>query len=483
VAHLTSFARAFRTPDLRRKLLFTLGLIVVFRFGSAVPAPGISAANVRYCAGLESSRGTAANLYAVLNLFSGNSLLHVTVFALGIMPYITASIIVQLLTQVIPRLQALKDQDRAGQATITQYTRYLTVGLAVVVSAGYVQLARAGNLFPGTGCSAVSHPLIPDPSVLTIATMMATMVAGTAAIMWMGELITDRGIGNGMSVMIFTSVVAGAFGELERVYLTRGIPMTLTVVVVIVAVVGFVVFMEQAQRRIPVQYTRRMTGRRVYGGATTYIPVKVNQAGVVPVIFASSLLYIPPLAVSMLGNQDNPQGWVAWADRYLVPSVKVFPVYYLTLFALIVAFTYFYVSITFNPAEVADNIRKYGGFVPGLRPGPPTARYLGYVLARLTAAGAVYLAAIAMLPLVALDMIGVGSQVLFSGVSLLIMVGVGLDTVKQIESQLQQHNYAGFLRQPARPAAPAGPAKPAGPAGPAGELAGTSGGPAALTLS
>jgi len=217
-----------------------------------------------------------------------------------------------------------------------------------------------------------------------------------------------------------------------------------------------------------------MTGRRVYGGATTYIPVKVNQAGVVPVIFASSLLYIPQLAASLLGNPNHPAGWIAWTDRYLIPSVKVFPVYYLAFFALIVAFTYFYTSITFNPAEVADNIRKYGGFVPGLRPGPPTARYLAYVLSRLTAAGAVYLALIAMLPMVALDMIGVSSQVLFSGASLLIVVGVGLDTVKQIESQLQQHDYAGFLRQPA------GPARPAGSAG---ELAGTSGGPAALTLS
>jgi preprotein translocase subunit SecY len=233
---------------------------------------------------------------------------------------------------------------------------------------------------------------------------------------------------------------------------------------VVVAVIGFVVFIEQAQRRIPIQYTRRMTGRRVYGGATTYIPVKVNQAGVVPVIFASSLLYLPQLAAPLLGNP----GWVGWTDRYLVPSVKVFPVYYLTFFALMVAFTYFYTSITFNPAEVADNIRKYGGFVPGLRPGPPTARYLSYVLSRLTAAGAVYLAVIAMLPMIALDEIGIGSQVLFSGVSLLIMVGVGLDTVKQIESQLQQHSYEGFLRKPARPG---------------GELAGTSGEPAALTMS
>ena len=390
MATLTRFAQAFRTPDLRKKLLFTLGLIALFRFGSALPAPGISAANVRYCSGLESSRGTAANLYAVLNVFSGNSLLHVTVFALGIMPYITASIIVQLLTQVIPRLQALKEQDRAGQ--------------------------------------------------------------GTAMIMWMGELVTDRGIGNGMSVMIFTSVIAVFVGELEQIYLTRGVPMTLTVIVVAVAVIAFVVFVEQAQRRIPVQYAKRMTGRRGYDGATTYIPVKVNQAGVIPVIFASSLLSIPQLAASLLGNQNSPQGWVAWVDRYLVPSVHVLPVYYLAFFVLIVAFTYFYTSITFNPAEVADNTRKYGGFVPGLRPGPPTASYLGYVLTRLTTPGAVYLAVIALLPMVALGMIGIGSQALFSGVSLLIMVGVGLDTVKQIESQLQQHHYEGFLRRSARPA-------------------------------
>jgi preprotein translocase subunit SecY len=482
VATLTRFAQAFRTPDLRKKLLFTLGLIALFRFGSALPAPGISAANVRYCAGLESSRGGAANLYAVLNIFSGNSLLHVTVFALGIMPYITASIIVQLLTQVIPRLQALKDQDRAGQATLTQYTRYLTVGLAVIISAGYVQLARSGNLFPGTDCSAASHPLIPDPSVLIIATMMITMVAGTAVIMWMGELVTDRGIGNGMSVMIFTSVIAVFFGELEQIYLTKGIPMTLEVIAVAVAVIAFVVFIEQAQRRIPVQYAKRMTGRRVYGGATTYIPVKVNQAGVIPVIFASSLLSIPQLAASLLGNQNNPQGWVAWVDRYLVPSVHVLPVYYLAFFVLIIGFTYFYTSITFNPAEIADNTRKYGGFVPGLRPGPPTASYLSYVLTRLTTPGAVYLAVIALLPMVALGTIGIGSQALFSGVSLLIMVGVGLDTVKQIESQLRQHHYEGFLRRPARLAPLARSAEPAENAA-AGKMMGTSDAPTALKVS
>ena len=244
--------------------------------------------------------------------------------------------------------------------------------------------------------------------------------------------------------------------------------MTLTVVVVVVAVIGFVVFIEQAQRRIPVQYARRMTGRRVYGGATTYIPVKVNQAGVVPVIFASSLLYLPQLAASLLGNQNSPQGWVAWMDRYLVPSVNVFPVYYLAFFVLIIAFTYFYISITFNPAEVADNIRKYGGFVPGLRPGPPTAAYLGYVLTRLTARRGGVPGGDRDAPDGRAGQIGVGSQVLFSGVSLLIMVGVGLNTVKQIESQLRQHHYEGFLRKPARPG---------------GELAGTSEAPAALTVS
>ena len=439
---LTGFAQAARTPDLRKKLLFTLGIVALFRFGSALPAPGISASAVRYCSGLEATRGPAANVFAVINLFSGNSLLHVTVFALGIMPYITASIIVQLLTQVIPRLQALKDEGRAGQAKITQYTRYLTVGLAVMTSVGYVAVARSGNLFPGTDCSATNHPLIPHPSPLTIATMMITMVSGTAVIMWMGELVTDRGIGNGMSVMIFTSVIAVIPGEFEQVYLTKGLRLTLMTVVVVVALVGFVAFMEQAQRRIRVQYARRVPGWRQPGVTSTYIPVKVNQAGVVPVIFASSLLYVPQLAAPLLGA-GRLQGWV---DRYLTPSVTVFPVYYLAFFGLIIAFTYFYASITFNPAEVADNMKQYGGFVPGLRPGRPTAEYLGYVLTRLTAAGSVYLAAIAMFPLVALAKLGVSTQVQFSGVSLLIMVGVGLDTVKQIESQLRQHNYAGFLR-------------------------------------
>jgi preprotein translocase subunit SecY len=450
VAKLAMFAQAFRTPDVRKKLLFTLGIIVLYRFGATLPAPGISTANVRYCSGLATSQtggqGTAANFYAMLNLFSGGSLLHITVFALSIMPYITSSIILQLLTEVIPRLRTLKDEGQAGQAKITQYTRYLTVGLAVLIAATYVQAARSGSLFSGSACSAANHPIIPHPTVLTIATMMITMVSGTAVIMWMGELITDRGIGNGMSVMIFTSVVAGLFGGVEQVYLTKGIPMTLTLVVVVIALVAGVVFIEQAQRRIPVQYAKRITGRRVYGGATTYIPLKVNQAGVVPVIFASSLLFLPQTAASLLGHAN--QGWVAWVDRYLVPGTGAFPVYYILYFLLILGFTWFYVSITFNPTEVAGNMAKYGGFVPGLRPGPATAGYLNYVLSRLTAAGSVYLAAIALLPLVVLGQLGLGSQLAFSGTSLLIVVGVGLDTVKAIESQLHQHRYTGFMRPP-----------------------------------
>ena len=453
---LGTFAQAFRTPDLRKKLLFTLGIIVLFRFGANLPAPGISEANVKYCSGLASSSSdSAAQVYGMLNVISGNALLHVAVFAVGIMPYITASIIMQLLSQVVPRLERLKNEGKSGTSKITQYTRYLTVGLAVLECAGYVQLARSGNLFPGTGCSAVSHPLIPRPSVVTIATMLATMVAGTAVVMWLGELITGRGIGNGMSVLIFTSTISYIPGQLEQVYLTKGAWYVMVAVVVGFGVIAFVVFMEQAQRRLPVQYAKRMIGRRMYGGAATYIPVKVNQAGVVPVIFASSLLYIPQLGTLVFGNQGNPQGWTSWIGRYLSPaaassSATTAACYFTAWFLLIVGFTYFYASITFNPVEVADTMQKYGGFLPGIRPGRPTAGYLGYVLRRLTAAGAVYLGVIALFPLVTLNLIGIGSE--FSsrgtslGTSLLIMVGVGLDTVKQIEGQLRQHTYEGFLR-------------------------------------
>ena len=446
---LTAFIRAFRTPDLRKKMLFTLGIIALFRFGSSLPAPGISEKNVSYCSNLASKSG-AANVYAIVDLLSGNALKYMSVFALGIMPYITASIILQLLTVVIPRLETLKNEGQAGQAKITQYTRYLTIGLAVLQSTGYIELARSGTLFQSSACTSTLNPIIPDASPFRIATMVITMVAGTAVIMWMGELITDRGVGNGMSVMIFTQVIAVIPGELLTIYQTRQTFIALLSVVVVIVVVTGIVFMEQAQRRIPVQYAKRMVGRRMYGGTSTYIPMKVNQAGVIPVIFASSLLYIPQLAVSLFGSSSHPQGWVSFVQRYLeigtTNALSTMWVYMLAFFLLIVAFTFFYVSITFNPTEVADNMKKYGGFIPGIRPGRPTAEYLGYVLTRLTTPGSMYLGAVALFPLVALAAIGVGNQFPFSGVSLLIMVGVGLDTVKQIESQLQQRNYEGFLR-------------------------------------
>jgi preprotein translocase subunit SecY len=438
---LTAFIRAFRTPDLRKKLLFTLGIIALFRFGSSLPAPGISEQNVTYCAGV-AAKSTSASIYQIVDLLSGNALKYMSVFALGIMPYITASIILQLLTVVIPRLETLKKEGQAGQAKITQYTRYLTIGLAILQSTGYVALARSGTLFPN--CPTDTHPIIPDASPFRLTTMVVTMVAGTAVIMWFGELITDRGVGNGMSVLIFTQVIAVIPGEMLTIYQTRGTFTAGLALIVVFVIVAFVVFMEQAQRRIPVQYAKRMVGRRMYGGTSTYIPMKVNQAGVIPVIFASSLLYIPQLAVSLFGSTSHPQGWVSWVQRYLERSDGW--LYDAAFFLLIVAFTFFYVSITFNPTEVADNMKKYGGFIPGIRPGRPTAEYLGYVLNRLTTPGSLYLGVVALFPLVALGVIGVANQFPFSGVSLLIMVGVGLDTVKQIESQLQQRNYEGFLR-------------------------------------
>jgi preprotein translocase subunit SecY len=435
---LTAFLRAFRTPDLRRKLLFTIAMIAVFRLGAALPTPGISESAVHACIGLATSKG--GNVFALVNLFSGGALLKLSVFALGIMPYITASIILQLLAVVIPRLETLRQEGQAGQAKITQYTRYLTVGLAILQSTGIVALARSGNLFQNV----CTQPLIPNDSIFTITTMVITMTAGTAVIMWLGELITDRGVGNGMSILIFTQVIAVIPGEMLNIYRSRSAFTFGVVLLVGVAIVAFVVFMEQAQRRIPVQYAKRMVGRKMYGGTSTYIPLKVNQAGVIPVIFASSLLYIPQLAITIFGNPTNPPGWARWIQTYMVRGDSA--IYMLSFFALILFFTYFYVAITFNPTEVADNMKKYGGFIPGIRPGRPTAEYLNYVLTRLTAPGSVYLGVIALIPMIALALVGATQNFPFGGTSILIAVGVGLDTVKQIESQLQQRNYEGFLR-------------------------------------
>ena len=432
-----AFRNMFRIPDLRNRVLFTLALLAVYRIGAQIPTPGINWRVVQML-----FQQGAGSFLGIFDLFSGGNLRRLTIFALGIMPYITASIILQLLAVVIPRLETLRQEGQAGQAKITQYTRYLTIGLAILQSTGIIAYARSGNLFQNC-----NESLIPNSSVFTIATMVITMTAGTAVIMWLGELITDRGVGNGMSVLIFTTVISQMFGYLADVFKVKGSFVLAIVLLVGVGIVAFVVFMEQAQRRIPVQYAKRMVGRKMYGGTSTYIPLKVNQAGVIPVIFASSLLYIPELAATLFGSKTHPQGWVTFVETELgTGSIGDSKLYMGLFFVLIVFFTYFYVSITFNPTEVADNMKKYGGFIPGIRPGRPTAQYLGYVLSRLTAPGSLYLGVIALVPMIAFALLGVGSQFPFGGTTILIAVGVGLDTVKQIESQLQQRNYEGFLR-------------------------------------
>jgi preprotein translocase subunit SecY len=430
---LSAFANAFRTPDLRRKLLFVLLIVMVFRLGSQVPTPGVNVANVQACLADVQDSG----LYQLVNLFSGGALLQLTIFALGIMPYITASIILQLLVVVIPRLEALKKEGQSGQTKITQYTRYLTLGLALLQATGIVALARSGNLLQGC-----DRDLLHSDSTSTFLTMVITMTAGTAVIMWLGELITDRGIGNGMSILIFTQVVATFPASLWRVQQTEG-PWVFGIVLLIgLVLVGAVIFIEQAQRRIPVQYARRMVGRKMFGGSSTYIPLKVNQAGIIPVIFASSLLYLPAMAVQF--NQTSTSPVLEFINKYLVGGDH--PLYMAVYFLLIIFFTYFYVSITFNPEEVADNMKKYGGFIPGIRAGKPTEDYLAYVLSRITFPGALYLGLISLIPLIAIVLVNADQSFPFGGTSILIMVGVALDTVKQIESQLQQRNYEGFLR-------------------------------------
>ncbi|MFF0340194.1 preprotein translocase subunit SecY [Kribbella sp. NPDC004875] len=432
---LGAFANAFKTPDLRRKILFVLFIVVIFRIGSVVPAPGVNVQSLHTCIKI-SQGGQNANLYNLINLFSGGALLQLAIFALGIMPYITASIILQLLTVVIPRLESLKKEGQAGQAKITQYTRFLTVGLAILQSTAFVALARTpGRLFQGC-----SEPLLYKDDWFTITVMVLTMTAGTGVIMWLGELITDRGVGNGMSILIFTQIVATFPTQLWSIRKQKGVTTFVVVIAIGLVIMAAVIFIEQAQRRIPVQYAKRMVGRKMFGGTSTYIPLKVNQAGVIPVIFASSLLYLPVL----VSQFQQGKSWSNWIQGNLVKGDH--PIYMVTYVALIIFFTYFYVSITFNPKEVADNMKKYGGFIPGIRAGRPTEEYLKYVLDRITLPGAIYLAAISMIPLVALVLLNANQNFPFGGTSILIMVGVGLDTVKQIESQLQQRNYEGFLR-------------------------------------
>ena len=433
---LGAFRSALATPDLRRKILFTLGMVVLYRLGATIPSPGVSYPNVQQC--YQELQGSQS-VFSLLNLFSGGALLQLSVLSLGIMPYITASIIIQLLQVVIPRFEQLKKEGQSGQAKLTQYTRYLAIALAVLQATGIVALAERGQLFPN--CTA---DVIPDSSVLNLITMVLVMTAGAALLMWMGELITERGIGNGMSLLIFTSIAARIPAEGGKIMQTHGGLVFGVVCAFAVVIIATVVYIEQAQRRIPVQYAKRMIGRRMYGGTSTYLPLKVNQAGVIPVIFGSSLLYLPQLLGQLAGNQDS--WWARFIQTYIVdPSNWVHILLYM---AMIVFFAYFYVSITFNPEERADEMKKFGGFIPGIRPGRPTAEYLSFVLSRITLPGSLYLGIIAILPNFFLGLTGQGGNqnFPFGGTAVLIMVNVGLDTVKQIESQLTQRNYEGFLR-------------------------------------
>jgi preprotein translocase subunit SecY len=419
-------------------LLFTLAIMALFRLGSFIPTPGVDAGNVKQCLNIATKSGDTNQLYQLVNVFSGGALLQLSVFALGIMPYITASIIIQLLTVVIPRFEALKQEGQTGTAKLTQYTRYLTVGLAILQSTTLVAVARSGQLFGSIDCPAI----IPNRSILNAVIMIITMTAGTGLIMWLGEIVTEKGVGNGMSILIFTSVAAGFPSSLWAIEQSKGWWVMTVIIAIGLVIMALVVFVEQSQRRVPVQYAKRMIGRRMYGGSSTYIPIKVNMAGVIPVIFASSLLYLPALVAQFQGSSSA--GWKVWIERYLTRGDH--PLYILLYFGLIVFFTYFYVAITFNPDEVADNMKRYGGFIPGIRAGRPTAEYLDYVLTRVTFPGSIYLGLIALIPLIALILVNASQNFPFGGTSILIVVGVGLETVKQIESQLQQRHYEGFLR-------------------------------------
>jgi preprotein translocase subunit SecY len=427
---LSAFRNAFKIPELRGKILFTVAIIAVYRLGSHLPVPGVDFDAVQDYLQNPAARDPSG-AFTLINLFSGGALTQFAIFALGIMPYITSSIIMQLLGVVIPRLEQLQKEGESGRKKIQQYTRYLTVFLAVLQSASIVQLAHNSGILP--------IDIFPDLTPGTFALAVLTLTAGTALIMWLGELITARGVGNGMSIIIFSAIVSTLPSEGANILRVNKAFIFGLVCFLGLLIIVAVIFVEQAQRRIPVQYAKRMVGRRMYGGQSTYIPLKVNQAGVIPIIFASSLLYIPVLLASIV-NKDWLRDFV---DRFA--SSGSHPLYIITYFLLIIGFAYFYNSIAFNPVDTADNMKKYGGFIPGIRPGRQTAEHLNYILTRITLPGAVFLGAVAILPFIALAAGGVQSFP-FGGTSILITVGVGLETMKQIESQLLMRNYEGFLR-------------------------------------
>jgi len=414
-----SLMNAWLLPDLRKRLLFTAFIIAIYRFGSFVPVPGIDLEVIQ-------NLTAGGGVFGFLNLFAGGALQRMAVFALGIMPYITASIIMQLLTIVIPQLEALAKEGESGSKKINQYTRYMTVVLALVQSVGYVFLFRTQGAFTP------QNPLTGFKFFLIV----FTLTVGTALIMWLGEQISERGLGNGISLIIFASIVSRLPGGLYKMFSTMNPLEWLIMTLLALGVIAAIVLIQEGQRRIPVQYAKRVVGRKMYGGRSTYIPLRINMAGVIPVIFATSVLLFPVTLAQM-----TPWTWVQGLSDVLGPQTWL---YLVAEAILIIFFTYFYTAVQFNPIDQADNLKKYGGFIPGIRPGRPTAQYLDRALTRITLPGAVFLAAIAVLP--TLLIWGLNVPFFFGGTSLLIVVGVALDTMKQMESQLLMRHYEGFLK-------------------------------------
>jgi preprotein translocase subunit SecY len=428
---LRAFVNAFKVPDLRKKILFTLFMIAVYRLGSHVPVPVVDIGKLQDALTAQGQGG----FLAFIDLFSGGALTRMAVFGLGIMPYITSSIIMQLLTVVIPKLEAWQKEGESGIKKINQTTRYVTVVLALLQSTGLVFLFHSRSSQLG-GVDIFPTGQFTAPN---IALIVLVMTAGTAMIMWMGELITQRGIGNGMSVLIFASVISRLPQEGRAILLQGGQTKFIVVLFIGLAIIVAVIFIEQGQRRIPVQYAKRVVGRRMTAGGSTYIPLKVNQAGVIPIIFASSVLYFPTLLASVY----HANWFTAFISNHITNQRD--PMYMVIYGLLVIFFAYFYTAIAFNPVDTADNLRKYGGFIPGIRPGPPTADYLNSVLVRITLPGSMFLAAIALIPSIVFAF-WVIQQFPFGGTSLLITVGVALETMKQLESQLLMRHYEGFLK-------------------------------------
>ena len=432
------FLNMFRVADLRNKIIFTLFVIALYRFGAHVPVPGIDFNAVQRLT--EAAQG--GGVLGFLNLFSGGALTRFAVFGLGIMPYITSSIIIQLLGVVIPKLEQWRNEGAVGQKKITQATRYLTVALALMQSTGLAFVFHNGGqgFF---GSAGVDIDVLPNFTVPRVLLVVLSMTAGTAMVMWLGELITQRGIGQGMSVLIFSSVVSGLPAGGARIRAEAGNFKFSVVIALTIVLLVAIVFIEQGQRRIPVQFAKRVVGRRMYGGQSTYIPLKVNQSGVIPIIFASSVLYFPVLISQVVPSSGWGVAVRNFIDNNLSDPSKLG--YVLIYGVLIVAFAYFYTAIAFDPHQQADTIRKQGGYIPGIRPGPPTERHLAGILNRITLPGSLFLAFIALLPSLALAFWGI-TQYPFAGTTLLIAVGVALETMKQIDSQLMMRNYEGFLK-------------------------------------